>query len=321
MNLHSKIFVAGHKGLVGSALVRALQAQGYYNVVTRSREQLDLTWRADVMNFYTAEKPEYVFIAAAKVGGVCSNERHEATFLLDNLSIQNNLIEGAQKFKVKKLLFLGSACVYPRDAAEPVTEDALLSGPLEPSNQWYALAKIAGLKLCQAMRRQYGCNFISAMPTNLYGPNDKYDSTSSHVLPALIRKFHEAKFNQIPAVTCWGSGTPRREFVYSDDLAEACVLLMESYDGEEPVNIGTGYDMTIRELAESIADTVGFGGSIHWDTGKPDGTPRRLLDISKISALGWKQRVFLREGLRRTYCDFVNQQLAPYADKIYDPMR
>lgn len=321
MNLDSTIFVAGHRGLVGSAIVRALQARGFYNIVTATRSQLDLTCISNVSNFFTLNQPEYVFLAAAKVGGVCSNKLNEASFLLENMQIQNNVLHCAQQNAVKKLLFLGSACVYPRLAAEPVTEDSLLSGPLEPSNQWYALAKIAGLKLCQAMRRQYGCNFISAMPTNLYGPKDHYSLESCHVLPALIRRFHEAKFNEIPAVTCWGSGEPRREFLYSDDLAEACLLLMEKYDDEEPINVGTGYDMTIRELAESIADTVGFGGSIHWDTSKPDGTPRRKLDISKITELGWKQKVFLREGLRRTYGDFVDQTLAPYADKVYDSMR
>lgn len=321
MNKDASIFVAGHKGLVGSAIVRALKSKGFTKVFTRSKAYLDLTDVNQVFNFFSQHPPEYVFLAAARVGGVCSNDHHEADFLLQNLQIQNNVIQASQQSGVKKLLFLGSACVYPRLAPEPVTEDALLSGPLEPSNQWYALAKIAGLKLCQAMRRQYGCNFISAMPTNLYGPGDKYDPITSHVLPALIRKFHEAKFNQIPAVTCWGSGEPRREFIFSDDLAEACITLMEKYDGEEPVNIGTGFDMTIRELAESIADTVGFGGSIYWDTSKPDGTPRRRLDTSKLAALGWEQKVFLREGLRRTYCDFVNQQLAPYASKVYDPMR
>lgn len=321
MNSDSKIYVAGHSGLVGSALCRTLSRRGFTEVVGRTHKELDLTNSGAVDLFFEKEQPEYVFVAAARVGGVCSNFGHEADFLGENLKIQGNIFEAAHRNRVTKLLFLGSACIFPRDAKEPVTEDSLLTGPLEPSNEWYALAKIAGLKLCQAMRRQYGCNFISAMPTNLYGPGDKYDPTSSHVLPALIRKFHEAKFNEIPAVTCWGSGNPRREFLFSDDLAEACLTLMESYDGESPVNVGTGHDMTIRELAESIADVVGFGGSIHWDTSKPDGTPRRLLDISKITALGWEQKTFLKQGLQRTYADYVDQQLLPYADKIYDLMR
>lgn len=321
MNKDASIFVAGHNGLVGSAIVRALKSRGFNDIVTRSRDKLDLCDFQEVMRLIHSEHVEYVFLAAARVGGVCSNDHHEADFLLQNLQIQNNVLEASRFHGVKKLLFLGSACVYPRLAAEPVSEDALLSGPLEPSNQWYALAKIAGIKLCQAMRRQYGCNFISAMPTNLYGPGDKYDYTSSHVLPALIRKFHEAKLLQLPAVTCWGSGTPRREFIYSDDLAEACITLMESYEGESPVNIGTGRDITIRELAESIADVVGFGGSIQWDTSKPDGTPRRLLDNSKITALGWEQKIFLKQGLERTYADYVAHQLSPFADKIYDSMR
>lgn len=321
MNLDSSIFVAGHRGLVGSALVRLLTARGFTNIVTRSKVGLDLTDEEQVCRFFSQTAPEYVFLAAAKVGGILSNAKNEATFLLDNLKIQNSVISNAHRFGTKKLLFLGSACIYPRDAVEPVTEDSLLTGPLESSNEWYALAKIAGIKLCQAFRRQHGSDFITAQPVNLYGPNDHYELASCHVLPALIRRFHEAKFNHIPAVTCLGSGEARREFLFSDDLAEACLILMENYSGESPVNIGTGYDMTIRELAESIADTVGFGGNIYWDTSKPDGTPSRLLDTTKISNTGWKQKVFLREGLRRTYGDFVNQQLAPYADKVWDSMR
>ena len=319
MNKDAKIFVAGHNGLVGSALVRRLRLAGYNNLVTASRQEVDLTWRSAVRGFYARENPEYVFIAAAKVGGVCSNDHNEATFLLDNLQIQNNLIEGAKDFHAKKLLFLGSACIYPRLAPEPVKEDSLLTGPLEPSNQWYALAKIAGLKLCQAYRRQHGCDFISCMPTNLYGPGDKYDLKSSHVLPALIRKFHEAKCGNAPSVTCWGTGAPRREFLYSDDCADACIALMERYSDESPVNIGTGADMTISELADAIAGTVGFTGQIRWDTSKPDGTPRRLLDNSKLAALGWKPKVNLVEGLRRTYRDYF-ESLLP-ADKIYDSFR
>lgn len=319
MNSGRKIYVAGHLGLVGSALVRRLHAAGCHNIVTATRDQVDLTISEDVLNFYDRHRPEYVFIAAAKVGGVCSNNRNEASFLLDNLKIQNNLIEGAHLFGAKKLLFLGSACVYPRCAPEPVTEQALLTGPLEPSNQWYAVAKIAGLKLCQAYRRQHGCDFISAMPTNLYGMGDKYDLRSCHVLPALLRRFHEAKVGGDESVTCWGTGAPRREFLYSEDCADACITLMNHYSGAHPVNIGTGSDMTIAELARAVADTVGYPGQIVWDTSKPDGTPRRLLDTSKIAMLGWSPKVVFKHGLRLTYQNYVESLLPP--DLIYDSVR
>jgi GDP-L-fucose synthase len=305
VNIDSKIFVAGHRGLVGSALIRLLTSRGFTNIITRAKVGLDLTVEEEVSRFFSQDTPEYVFLAAAKVGGILSNTKNEATFLLDNLKIQNNVISNAHRFGTKKLLFLGSACIYPKLAPVPVTEDSLMTGPLEPSNEWYALAKIAGLRLCQAYRRQHGSDFIAAMPCNLYGPNDHYELESCHVLPALIRRFHEAKMNRIPAVTCLGSGNPRREFLYADDVAEACITLIEKYSDEAPVNVGTGYDMTIRELAESVADTVGFGGGIYWDTSKPDGTPQRLLDNSKLAKLGWKQAIFLREGLRRTYADYA----------------
>lgn len=319
MKLDASIFVAGHKGLVGSALVRALTAKGFTNILTRSKVGLDLTDEAQVCRYFSQATPEYVFLAAARVGGVCSNEHKEASFLLENLQIQNNVISSAQRFGTKKLLFFGSACIYPRLAAEPVSEDSLLTGPLEPSNEFYALAKIAGIRLCQGFRKQYGSDFISVQPTNLAGIGDKYDLNSCHVLPALIRRFHEAKMLRIPAVTCWGSGNPRREFLDSDDLADACILLMERYSDSSPINIGTGYDMTIRELAECICDTVGYGGNIVWDSTKPDGTPRRLLDISKIKALGWEPKTGIRQLLRKVYRDYVERQLPP--DLIYDSMR
>src|SRR6185436_4739247 len=286
MNKDDKIFVAGHRGLVGSALVRQLRARGYYNLLLFNHSNCDLTNRNSVHQLFSTQRPEYVFLAAARVGGVCSNDHREADFLLQNLQIQNNVIECAQLFGVKKLLFLGSACVYPRLAPEPVVESDLLCGPLEPSNQWYAIAKIAGIKLCQAMRRQHGCDFISAMPTNLYGPNDNYDLQTSHVLPALIRKFHEAKISDAPSVTCWGTGAPFREFLYADDLAKACVFLMRNYSDEQFINAGSGEELTIRELAESIADVTGFRGAIVWDHGKPDGTPRKLMDSSRLRSLG-----------------------------------
>jgi GDP-L-fucose synthase len=321
MNKDSKIFVAGHRGLVGSALVRYLCARGYHNILAKSHNLLDLTRRDSVIRFFSEQKPEYVFLAAARVGGVCSNQTHEVDFLLQNLQIQNNVIECSRLFGVKKLLFLGSACVYPRLATEPVCEESLLSGPLEPSNQWYAIAKIAGLKLCQAYRRQHGCDFISCMPCNLYGPGDHYNLITSHVLPSLIRKIGNAKLNGKQDVVCWGDGTPRREFLYSDDCAAACVRLMEDYSDESPVNIGTGSDMTILELAETISEIIGYKGLLLWDETKPNGTPRRLLDITKITSLGWKPRIDLRMGLQLTYADFVAQQLVPSADKIYDNMR
>jgi len=321
MKKNSRIYVAGHRGLLGSAIVRQLRAQGFTNLISRSHSSLDLTWRAAVQNFFIEQKPEYVFIAAARVGGVCSNNNHEADFLFQNLQIQNNLIEASFKHGVKKLIFMGSACAYPRLAPEPIREDSLLSGPLEPSNEWYALAKIAGVKLCQAYRRQYGCDFISAMPTNLYGPGDKYDLTSAHVLPALLRKFHEAKLANDLWVRCWGTGNPTREFLYSDDCADACITLIEKYSDESPVNIGSGNPVSIRELASACANTVEYINGLEWDPSKPDGTPHRALDGSKMSALGWKPKHTLMDGLRLTYADYVDSLLEPHADKIYDDMR
>lgn len=320
MKHNSKIYVAGHNGLLGSAIVRRLAAQGFKNTIGLSHDHLNLCNDHDVNSFFRRERPEYVFLAAARVGGVCSNEAHEAEFLRDNLRIQTNVIDSAHIFGVKKLLFTGSACVYPRNTEQPIKEDSLLTGLLEPSNEWYALAKIAGVKLCQAYRRQFGSDFISVMPTNLYGPGDKYDLKSSHVLPALIRKFHEAKMKG-NHVVCWGSGSPTREFLYSDDCADACILLMQKYSEESPVNVGTGCPFSICELANSIAAVIEFRGTIKWDTSKPDGTPRRALDISKIIGLGWRPKVKLCDGLGWTYRDFLDNQLTPHAHKIYDSMR
>jgi len=304
MEKHSKIYVAGHRGLVGSAIVRVLRSQGYNNILTATHSEVDLTRPNEVDEMFWSERPEYVFLAAAKVGGVLSNSSHEVDFLLQNMKIQNNVIEAAAAFNVQKLLFLGSACIYPRLAPEPVLEDSLLTGPLEPSNQWYALAKITGLRLCQAYRRQHGKNFISLMPCNLFGPGDYYNLTSCHVLPALIRKFHEAKVLGHEYVTVWGSGKPMREFLYSDDLAWACVLAMEKYNGEEPLNVAPGNDVSIKELAHIIQSIVDFEGYIRFDTNKPDGTPRRRLETTGIRALGWTPKYSLSDGLRMTYKDF-----------------
>jgi GDP-L-fucose synthase len=320
MKPNSKIYVAGHNGLLGSAIMRRLTAAGYKNTIGLSHDHLDLCETRDVFRFFHRERPEYVFLAAARVGGVCSNDGKEAEFLAQNLQIQMNVIEGAHRHGAKKLLFMGSACVYPRDAAQPVREDSLLTGPLEPSNEWYALAKIAGLKLCQAYRKQHGSDFISCMPTNLYGPGDKYDLTSSHVLPALIRKFHEAKMKG-NNVVCWGTGSPTREFLYSDDCADACITLMKYYNATAPVNIGGCNALTISGLAVRIAAAVGFSGDIEWDKSKPDGTPRRALDGSKMAALGWSPKIGLSEGLRRTYRDFLYTGLTPHSKQIYDSMR
>ncbi|MBI5773713.1 MAG: GDP-L-fucose synthase [Verrucomicrobia bacterium] len=300
----ARIFVAGHRGLVGSAIWRELQRQGFTNLIGKSRGELDLVDGGAVKTFYAAEKPDYVVVAAAKVGGIHANNTQPVAFLRDNLLIELNLIHGAWEAGVKKLLFLGSSCIYPRLAPQPLKEEYLLTGPLEPTNEWYAVAKIAGIKLCEAYRRQHGCNFISAMPTNLYGPNDNYDLNNSHVLPALIRKFHEAKIASAPSVTCWGSGSPERDFLYSDDLAEACVFLLEHYDGEPFINIGYGRGLTIRELAETARRIVGFPGDIIWDTSKPDGTPKKLMDSSRIFALGWRPRTDLETGVRLAYGDF-----------------
>ena len=303
----ARIYVAGHRGMVGSAIWRELERRDFRNLVGKTRQELDLLDGAAVERFYRIEKPEFVFVASAKVGGILANDTYPAQFLYENLQIQNHLIHGAWKAGVKKLLFLGSSCIYPKLAPQPLKEDSLLSGPLEPTNQWYAIAKIAGIKLCEAYRRQHGCNFISAMPTNLYGPNDNYDLQNSHVLPALIRKFHEAKHAGAKTVTCWGSGNPLREFLYADDLAAACVFLMEHYDGEQFVNVGYGSDVTIRELANTVKSTIGFEGEIVWDTTKPDGTPRKLMDSSRILAMGWKPKIDLATGIRLACQDFLKR--------------
>ncbi len=311
MKSDSRIFVAGHRGLVGSSICRELEKLGHTNVITRTRAELDLMNPAAVESFYADVRPEHVFVAAAKVGGILANDQQPASFLYENLQIQNNLIHGAWRAGVTKLLFLGSSCIYPRLAPQPLKEESLLTGPLEPTNQWYAIAKIAGIKMCQAYRRQHGCNFISAMPTNMYGPNDNYDLQNSHVLPALIRKFHEAKVSASPAVTCWGTGSPLREFLYADDLASACVFLMNHYNEEPFINVGYGSDVTIKQLAELVAATVGFQGEIHWDTTKPDGTPRKLMDSSRLFALGWKPKVDLAQGIRLAYADFLQRTVIP----------
>lgn len=304
------IFVAGHRGMAGSAILRRLQSEGFKRVVCRRRDELDLLDRRAVRAFFEKERPAVVIDAAAKVGGILANYEQPVEFLLQNLTIQNNLIEAAADFGTRKLLFLGSSCIYPKMAPQPITEEALLSGPLEPTNDAYALAKIAGIKLCQAYARQYGKNFISAMPTNLYGPNDNYDLHNSHVLPALIRKVHEAKLAGANSIPVWGSGNPRREFLHTDDLADASLFLLNRYDQPELVNVGCGEDVTIRELAETVCDVLGFDGSLEFDTSKPDGTPRKLLDISKIKALGWSPKISLREGIADAYQWFT----ANYAD-------
>ena len=304
MELNNKIFVAGHNGLVGSSICRELDHQGFKEVLTQTRQELNLLDQMQVKNFLAKQKPEYVFVAAAKVGGIMANSTQPASFIYENLQIQNNLIEAARQHEVKKLLLLGSSCIYPKQASQPIKEECLLTGSLEPTNQWYAIAKIAGIKLCQAYRRQYGCDFISAMPTNLYGPNDNYDLDESHVLPALIRKFHEAKIRQDVEVVCWGTGAPLREFLYTDDLAKALVLLMKNYSEEQFINIGSGLEITIRDLAELVSDIIGYNGRIIWDTSKPDGTPRKIMDSSRLSALGWRPAVDLREGVGLAYADF-----------------
>src|SRR5438093_4891081 len=301
MDKTDKIFVAGHRGMVGSAVMRRLQADGFKNLLIRDRSELDLMDESAVAKFFLKEKPTIVICAAAKVGGIQANNDYPVQFLLDNLRIQNNVIRSAYDSEVRKLLFLGSSCIYPKLAPQPIPETALLSGPLEPTNEAYAIAKIAGIKLCQAYCREYGANFISAMPTNLYGPNDNFDLETSHVLAALIRKAHEARTRNDQRLIVWGTGKPRREFLHVDDLASACLLLLENYDSPEIINVGYGEDISIRELAELICDVVGFDGELAWDTTKPDGTPRKLLDVSKIRALGWKPAVPLRDGIVRTY--------------------
>ena len=301
MDKTDKIFVAGHRGMVGSALVRRLEAEAFSNLLTRERAQLDLADESAVAKFFAEERPAIVIVAAAKVGGIKANNDYPVEFLVENLRIQNNVIRAAQENGVRKLLFLGSSCIYPKFAPQPIPETALLSGPLEQTNEAYAIAKIAGVKLCQAYAREYGANFISAMPTNLYGPNDNFDLETSHVLAALLRKAHEAKTRGDQRLIVWGTGKPRREFLHVDDLASACLLLLENYDSPEIINVGCGEDISIRELAELICDVVGFDGELAWDTTKPDGTPRKLLDVSKIRALGWKPAVPLRDGIVRTY--------------------
>jgi GDP-L-fucose synthase len=309
MDKSGKIYVAGHRGLVGSAIVRKLKEKGYNNIVVRDHKDLDLRDQYKTREFFELERPDYVFLAAAKVGGIYANATYPADFIYDNLAIEVNVIKAAYDFGVKKLLFLGSSCIYPKFAPQPIKEEYLLSGYLEPTNEAYAIAKIAGLKMCQYFNQQYGTNYISVMPTNLYGPNDNFDLESSHVLPALIRKFHEAKVNNKPYVEVWGTGSPRREFLYVDDLADACVFLMEEYNGNDVINIGTGEDITIRELAELIKRIVGYNGEIKFDTSKPDGTPRKLLDVSKLRKLGWRHKVSLEEGIYRTYKWFVEEYL------------
>jgi GDP-L-fucose synthase len=310
MNPESSIFVAGHRGLVGSAIVRRLQSGGFRNLVLRDRSELDLTRQSAVDAFFAATRPEYVFLAAAKVGGILANDRHPAEFLRDNLAIQTNIIDAAHRTGVRKLLFLGSSCIYPKHAPQPMPEDCLLTGPLEPTNEWYAIAKIAGLKMCQAYRRQYGFNAISAMPTNLYGPGDNFSLQSSHVLPALLRKMHEAKEAGAAEVEVWGTGTPRREFLHVDDLADACVFLIQKYEGEGWVNVGWGRDETIAELAHTVGRVVGFQGTLRFDASKPDGTPRKLLDTARLTALGWSPRIRLEDGIRSTYEWFLKNRSA-----------
>ncbi len=307
MDKTSRIFVAGHRGLAGSAICRRLSALGYANLILRTRVQLDLRDASAVRDFFARERPEYVFLAAAKVGGILANSERPAEFIHDNLAIQTNIIDSAYRFNAAKLLFLGSSCIYPKLAPQPLKEEYLLSGPLEPTNEWYAVAKIAGIKMAQAYRKQYGFRAISLMPTNLYGPGDNFDLASSHVLPALMRKFHEAKSQNAPEVVIWGTGSPRREFLHVDDLADAAVFLMLQYDQEEIVNVGTGEDLTIRELAETIAGVVGYQGRLVFDPTKPDGTPRKLLDVSRLKALGWTPRIALRDGIAATYRWYQDQ--------------
>jgi GDP-L-fucose synthase len=305
MNKDSKIFVAGHNGMVGSAIVRKLKELGYTKIVTKSRKELDLANQFQVNQFFHFERPEYVFLAAAKVGGIKANDDFRADFIYENIMIQSNIIKASHDTKVKKLLFLGSTCIYPKLCQQPIKEEYLLTGLLEPTNDAYAIAKISGIKMCQDYNKQYGDNFISVMPTNLYGPNDNYDLNNSHVLPALIRKFHEAKIENKEMVEIWGTGTPMREFLFVDDLADACVYLMQNYNSPEIVNIGTGEDLTIKELSYLVKEVVGFTGDIYFNTDKPDGTPKKLSDVSKLKEIGWSYKTSLREGLEKTYQDYV----------------
>jgi GDP-L-fucose synthase len=308
MNKDARIFVAGHRGLVGSALVRRLRSDGYSNLLLRSSSELDLRNQAAVEQFFSEERPEFVFLAAAKVGGIHANSTYPADFIRDNLQVQTNTIDAAYRHGTRKLLFLGSSCIYPKHAPQPMPENCLLTGALEPTNEWYAIAKIAGVKMVQAYRRQYGFNAISAMPTNLYGPGDNFDLQNSHVLPALIRKFHEAKARGAGEVVVWGTGKPRREFLHVDDLAAASLFLMQRYDSEEPINVGCGEDISIAELAEIVRGTVGFGGELRFDTSKPDGTPRKLLDVSKLNALGWHAGISIGAGIAEVYAWFLEHQ-------------
>ena len=308
MQKHSKIYVAGHNGMVGTAIVRALKNHGFSDIIVRSSKELNLTRQNEVENFFTYEKPEYVFLAAAKVGGIYANSTYPAEFIYDNLMIECNVIHASYQNKVRKLLFLGSSCIYPKLSPQPIKEEYLLSGYLEPTNEAYAIAKISGIELCKFYREQYGCDFISVMPTNLYGPNDNFHLENSHVLPALIRKFHEAKINNYDKVVVWGTGKARREFLYVDDLAEACIFLMKEYSGETHLNIGTGMDLEIKELAEIIKNIVNYKGEIVYDFLKPDGTPQKLLDVSKINKIGWKAKTDLLDGITKTYQWYVNNE-------------
>ncbi|RWU05471.1 GDP-L-fucose synthase [Pedobacter chitinilyticus] len=308
MEKHSKIFVAGHRGMVGSAIYRKLQKEGYQNLITRTSKEVDLRDQQAVAAFFNEEKPDYVFLAAAKVGGIVANNTYRADFLYENLAIQNNVIHQSYVNGVKKLMFLGSSCIYPKLAPQPLKEEYLLTGLLEPTNEPYAIAKIAGIKMCDAYRDQYGCNFVSVMPTNLYGYNDNYHPENSHVLPALIRKFDEAKHNGSKEVTIWGTGSPMREFLFADDLADACYFLMENYSEPNLINIGTGEDLTIKDLALAVKETVGFEGELVFDTSKPDGTPRKLMDVSKLHDLGWKHKIALKEGLKLAYQDYLSKK-------------
>ncbi|MCY9657476.1 GDP-L-fucose synthase [Paenibacillus chondroitinus] len=307
MNKDSKIYVAGHNGMVGSAIIRKLEMEGYKNIIFKRSSELDLTRQTEVENFFSFEKPDYVFLAAAKVGGIHANNSYPAEFIYSNLMIESNIIHSSYIHKVKKLLFLGSSCIYPKMASQPIKEESLLNGYLEPTNEAYAVAKIAGLKMCEYYNRQFGTEFISAMPTNLYGPNDNYDLQNSHVLPALIRKFHEAKISGVKEVVMWGTGTPKREFLHVDDLADACYFLMLNYKGNETVNVGTGKEISIIELAHLVGDIIGYDGAIVKDITKPDGTPRKLLDVTKLHSLGWEAKIKLREGIESTYTSFLQR--------------
>ena len=307
INKQSKIYVAGHRGLVGSTILKHLETEGYDSIVTRSRSELDLTDVRAVEAFFETERPEYVYLAAAKVGGILANVTYPADFLRENLTVQLNVIDAARRYGTRRLLFLGSSCIYPKFAPQPIKEEHLLTGELEPTNEPYALAKIAGIKLCQSYNKQYGTDFVSVMPTNLYGPGDSFDLQNSHVLPALIRKFHEAKENSEPCVYVWGTGKPRREFLHVDDLADACLYLMMNYSGSEPINIGVGKDISIEELAQLIREVVGYEGDIVYDSSKPDGTPRKLLDVSRLCDLGWQAKIPLKEGIEQTYTQFLKE--------------